>query len=58
MKGLVAAVPVPLREKVLAEIRAGHTASVRRRTPRSRARTGEDLTIATEMVELLEETAR
>ena len=48
--------PAPLREKVLAEIReGGHSVSAAKTYANE---SGEDLTTATEVVELLEETAR
>jgi hypothetical protein len=55
VKGLIAAMPAPLREKVLAEIREGHSVSAAKTYADE---SGEDLTTATEVVELLEETAR
>ena len=55
VKGLVAAMPAPLREKVLAEIRDGRSVSAAKTYAQE---SGEDLTTATEVVELLEETAR
>jgi len=55
VKGLVAAMPAPLREKVLGEIRAGHTVSAAKIYADE---SGENLTTATEVVELLGETAR
>ena len=55
VKGLVAAMPAPLREKVLAEIRDGRRVSAAKTYAQE---SGEDLTTATELVELLEETAR
>jgi hypothetical protein len=48
-------VPVPLRNKVLAEIRAGRTVSVAKLYA---GESGEDFTTATEVVELLGDTAR
>lgn len=55
VKGLVAAMPAPLREKVLAEIRDGRSVSAAKTYAQE---SGEDLTTATEVVDLLEETAR
>jgi hypothetical protein len=55
VKGLVAAMPAPLREKVLAEIRDGRTVSAAKTYAQE---SGEDLTTATEVVELPEETVR
>jgi len=55
VKGLVASMPAPLRAKVLAEIKDGHTVSAAKTYAQE---SGEDLTTATEVVELLEETAR
>ena len=55
VKGLVATMPAPLRAKVLAEIRDGHTVSAAKTYAQE---SGEDLTTATEVVDLLEETAR
>jgi hypothetical protein len=47
--------PAPLREKVLAEIRDGRSVSAAKTYAQE---SGEDLTTATEVVDLLEETAR
>ena len=55
VKALVAAMPAPLREKVLAEIRDGRSVTAAKTYAQE---SGEDLTTATEVVELLEETAR
>ena len=55
VKEVVAAMPAPLREKLLAEIRDGHSVSA---TKTYAHESGEDLTTATEVVELVEETAR
>jgi len=55
VKGLVAGMPPPLREKVLAQIREGRSVSAAKTYAQG---SGEDLTTATEVVELLEETAR
>ena len=55
VKGLVANMPPPLRAKVLAEIRDGRSVSAAKTYAQE---SGEDLTTATEVVDLLEETAR
>jgi hypothetical protein len=55
VKGLVATMPASLREKMLADIRGGRSVSAAKTYARE---SGEDLTTATEVVELLEEAAR
>ena len=55
VKALVAAMPPQLRDTVLAQIRAGHTIEAARTYARA---SGEDLTTATEVVDLLAERAR
>jgi hypothetical protein len=55
VKGLVATMPAALRAKILAEIRDGRSVSAAKTYAQE---SGEDLTTATEVVELLDETAR
>jgi hypothetical protein len=55
VKALVASMPPVLRETVLAEIRAGRPVTAAQTYSRA---SGEDLTTATDVVELLTETAR
>jgi hypothetical protein len=55
VKALVAAMPAPLRDKVLAEIKAGRSVTAAQTYARE---SGENLTTATEVVEQLEEGAR
>src|SRR5207244_11245689 len=55
VKALVAAMPPELRDTVLAQIKAGHTVEAARTYART---SGEDLTTATDVVDLLAERMR